>query len=465
MIENNDLRVEAGAEKRFFIDMLVKDIELLPALVDLVDNSIDSARSVCQGGDLHGFRIDVVATSELCRVEDNAAGIELSIARNYAFRFGRPAGFTGTKRSVGQFGIGMKRSLFKIGRSFLVSSTFAPTSGRPGTQFMLEVDVEQWSKEPDWAFTLTDANADYELGPTESAGTTIEIRDLHPSVRDDFASKLVLARLANELSVRHQQSIKMGLDLRLNGQTIKAAPPALQSSELIRPIRREFKIETPEGDVQALVLAGTARAKIRPDVDDGDADSFRESSDAGWYLFCNDRLLISADRTELTGWGDPAAAYHPQYRFFRGYAYLTADDAALLPWNTTKTAADRDSAVFRRIQSEMKTALVEVQAVLNRYKADRQYAKDDPDRAPTALDSAISLAPEVPVEEIAPSPKLAVPPAPPRPTGQPRNQDQRITYLVPRSIYQDVHADLGASTAAEVGRQTFEYYVDNELRP
>jgi hypothetical protein len=465
MSENNDLRVEAGAEKRFFIDMLVKDIELLPALVDLVDNSIDSARSASQDGNLTGFRIDVVATPDICRVEDNAAGIELSIARNYAFRFGRPAGFAGTKRSVGQFGIGMKRSLFKIGKSFLVGSTFAIKGERRGTQFMLEVDVEKWSRDPDWAFTLTDASADYELGSTENTGTVIEIRDLHPSVSDDFASKLVLSRLANELSVRHQQSIKMGLDLRLNGQTIKAAPPALQSSELIQPIRREFAIQTPDGDVKALVLAGTARAKVRPEVDDGDADSFRESSDAGWYLFCNDRLLISADRTELTGWGDPAAAYHPQYRFFRGYAYLTADDAALLPWNTTKTAADRDSAVFRRVQSEMKTALVEVQAVLNRYKADRQYAKDDPGRTPTALDSALSSAPEIPIEEIAPSSKLSVPPAPARQSGQPRNQDQRITYLVPRSIYQDVHADLGATTAAEVGRQTFEYYVDNELRP
>ena len=37
-------RVEATPEKRFFVSMLVKDIELIPAIVDLVDNSIDGAK-------------------------------------------------------------------------------------------------------------------------------------------------------------------------------------------------------------------------------------------------------------------------------------------------------------------------------------------------------------------------------------------------------------------------------------
>lgn len=463
-----DLRVEAGAEKRFFIEMLVKDIELLPALVDLVDNSVDGARALKAGkAGLAGQWVHVTADAEKCRIEDNSGGIELGLAKQYAFRFGRPVGFTGTKRSVGQFGIGMKRAMFKIGAHFCVESTFAGSDSQTATQFMLDVDVEEWSRDPEWAFMLSEARSDYQLGPAEVGGTTIEVTKLHPSVGDDFASPLTMASLANELRVRHQEAIQAGLEIKLNGEILTAARPALQSSDLIKPIHRKLTIKVDEGEVEAIVMAGTVRPSGRRAsegvLDDGDAENFPEPGDAGWYLFCNDRLLVSADRTALTGWGDPAAAYHPQYRLFRGFAYLYADDAALLPWNTTKTAVDRDSQVFRRIQSEMKTALVEVQGAINRLKEDRKRRLDE-ETDPTALDTAFESAEEVPLANLAPSEKLVIPPAPPGPR-RPRSQDQRVSYLVAKDAYTQVLEDLGASSAAEVGRSTFEYYVDNELTP
>lgn len=48
--QTSDTTVDAGAEKRFFIEMLTKDIELLPAIVDLVDNSVDGARGLTRMG-------------------------------------------------------------------------------------------------------------------------------------------------------------------------------------------------------------------------------------------------------------------------------------------------------------------------------------------------------------------------------------------------------------------------------
>ena len=48
MNDTNDEAEEAAADaspaKRFFIYMLIKDIELIPSVVDLVDNSVDAAR-------------------------------------------------------------------------------------------------------------------------------------------------------------------------------------------------------------------------------------------------------------------------------------------------------------------------------------------------------------------------------------------------------------------------------------
>ena len=41
--------VDARPTKRFFVRMLVRDIELVPAIIDLVDNSVDGAKRLAAG--------------------------------------------------------------------------------------------------------------------------------------------------------------------------------------------------------------------------------------------------------------------------------------------------------------------------------------------------------------------------------------------------------------------------------
>lgn len=120
--ENENL-IDASPTKDFFILMLVRDIELMDAIADLVDNCVDGARRTRPRGDYDGLWVRVETTAESFRIADNCGGIAVDLARNYAFRFGRPAGMPQTKHSVGQFGIGMKRALFKLGRKFTVDST------------------------------------------------------------------------------------------------------------------------------------------------------------------------------------------------------------------------------------------------------------------------------------------------------------------------------------------------------
>lgn len=464
-----DRMVDASAEKRFFIEMLVKDIELLPAIMDLVDNSVDGARGMHPDGDLSEQWVRLTVGPESCVIADNSGGIDIDIARHYAFRFGRPREFKGIRRSVGQFGIGMKRAMFKIGRQFRVESAFAGRKGRPGSYFVLDVDVDAWEQDPAWAFELEEAAEGHVLADGEVAGTTISISKPHPSIADDLRSPLVLSMLRNELRVRHQQSIQAGLRIDFNGEALTAAHPVLQNSDMMAPINRTFTISTPTGDVEVRLVAGTVAARRRrtdqsDEVDEGRAENFQEPGEAGWYLFCNDRLLLAAERSALTGWGDPAAAYHPQYRRFRGYVYLTADDAALLPWNTTKTTVDRDSPVFRQVQSEMKRALVEVQAAINRAKNEAEGAQYD-ESAPKPLADALATAPEVSIFKLPVSASLRLPSPPPTPPRvRPTSTEQKIQYTVSRQDFDDAREVLGVNAAAEVGRRTFEYFLDNEVR-
>src|SRR5689334_19115441 len=97
--------IEASPTKDFFISMLVKDIELIPAISDLVDNAVDGAKRESQDS-FDGYSVRIDLDSQQFRISDNCGGISVEIAQKYAFRFGRPEQMTPTPRSVGQFGVG-----------------------------------------------------------------------------------------------------------------------------------------------------------------------------------------------------------------------------------------------------------------------------------------------------------------------------------------------------------------------
>lgn len=463
-----DTTIDAGAEKRFFIEMLTKDIELLPAIVDLVDNSVDGARNLHPDGDLSGQWVKITIGDDSFTISDNSGGISAEIARHYAFRFGRSREFAGVKRSVGQFGVGMKRAIFKIGRAFSVESAWRAASGlEDGSRFRLAVDVEEWALKQEWTFQFDTVEEGVSLTEEETAGTIITISKLHPSVRDDLEDPAIIHALRTELRVRHQESIQCGLALYLDSdEPLKASRPSLQASDVITPLAKEFQVSAAGSAVHVRLYAGTVAAPKRDKgadpEDDGQAENFQDPGDAGWYLFCNDRLLLVADRSPLTGWGNPAAAYHPQYRSFRGFAYLSADDASLLPWNTTKTAVDRDSAVFRAVQSEMKLALVAVQAVINRAKQTRSRLEEDQQKPEILI--ALDEAQDRPLASLAPSLQMVAPPAPPaKPKTPPTPRIHRIQYAVDIERFEEVAAVLGATSGSEVGRLTFEYFYEQEI--
>jgi len=193
---------------------------------------------------------------------------------------------------------------------------------------------------------------------------------------------------------------------------------------------------------------------IRPaaiaDVDD--AEKYRSVAPAGWYVFCNDRLLLWADKSALTGWGSEAAAYHPQYARFRGFVFLDGK-SSLMPWNTTKTGVDEDSRVFRALQNEMFDALQKVQAVINRLKIERRR---DPEDQPAI--SALAAARPRPLAELVPSAAFVLPP----PAPSPPPTAQWIRYQVDLPDFERVAQSVGSETPAEVGRTTFDWYLENQ---
>lgn len=454
MAKGTTKTIDASPEKQFFISMLTKDIEVSAAIIDLVDNSLDAARDQRGGDSYVGLSVEITIGPTEFLIRDNCGGLPAEIARDYAFRFGRPAAFKGVPSSVGQFGVGMKRALFKLGENFEVSAVSSDSS------FSMEVDVQAWANSPskDWTFDFSDV--DFEASnPPEDCFTRIRVWNLHGFVSADFDRDVVKTGIIRQIALRHQSALQREMQLSVNGQSITSAAPSLLASAVLKPISKSFVVPAGGGELNVKLVAGLAPRPVADQRSDGNAEEFNAASEAGWYVYCNDRLVLAADRTAATGWGSHAAAFHPQYRQFRGHVYLHADDASLLPWNTTKTSLDRDTEAFRAIQQQMFIVLREVQTAINRLKKESSYS--DSDEAPTPLVAALESAEAVAIDDVEESGELVVPDATPAKPTPPTMTN--VKYMVPVADMDMAKEALDENSASQVGRLTFEYFLASEV--
>ncbi|TRW98583.1 hypothetical protein EKO24_006980 [Candidatus Methylobacter oryzae] len=87
MTQQETNRVKALPTKEFFMSMLTRDIATDRAILDLIDNSIDASQSNSKSDS----RVSITINGNEFGIRDNAGGLDLETAKEYAFRFGRSA--------------------------------------------------------------------------------------------------------------------------------------------------------------------------------------------------------------------------------------------------------------------------------------------------------------------------------------------------------------------------------------
>jgi len=425
-------RIEASPIKEFFISMLVKDIPLTRSILDLVDNCIDGARRLRPDEKYGGLWIRMELEKNRFVIADNCGGIPSDLARHYAFRFGRPKDMPTTKHSVGQFGVGMKRALFKLGKKFKIESIAEKSD------FVVEHDVDEWKDVPEWNFSFKDLREGTRKNSVEKRGTTITVESIHPSVASEIASDNFQKRLINEIESAHPYSLEKGIEIVINKHALQARPTELLQSKQILPACRHRRIRN---------------APVTVRVYSGIYDSTPKA--AGWYIFCNGRLVLGADRTETTGWGEDSRTtipkFHNQFARYRGYVLFESKDASLLPWNTTKTGVDTDSPIYKSVRLQMIGMMRPVIDFLNALKAEIESGGDV-----TVLQDAVRRAKLVRLSKIKKrqtfkAPKAETIPAP---------QECRISFKRPCDLVEELQDTLGVSTPREVGEEAFDFYYN-----
>jgi hypothetical protein len=434
-----DRSIDAQPTKSFFIGMLTRDVELSRAIIDLVDNCLDGALRNRPDKNFQNLWVRLRITPEEFHISDNCGGIPVDVAQKYAFRFGRPEGMPQTLHSVGQFGIGMKRALFKLGSKFKIEST------TENSRFVLEVDVDEWKKTNDWKFNFTELETNLTDVPADQIGTIITVSPLHPSVAQDFKLDFFLNRLRLEIAQAHHSSTEQGLIIDLNGIPVTSTPMTLLASDILKPVKYEAQFTQSDGVVDVKIYAGVSN---------------RNPSSAGWYIYCNGRMILESDKNITTGWGEGSEntipRYHNDYAMFRGLVYFDSDQAWLLPWNTTKTGVDMDSLIFRKVRSQMITLMAQVMPFMRAYVNER--ASEDKDSTP--LEDAIRTAKPATIASVATSTVFLWPKNPPKkvvPT------EGRIQYNKALEKIEKVKKALKVTTLREVGEKTFDYFYQEEV--
>lgn len=428
--------INASPEKRLVAYVLTKDVRLHDAILDLIDNSIDGARRM-GGPKLTGREVRVQLSKESFEIQDNCGGIPYELARDYAFRFGRPEDYIpldGPADVVGNFGVGMKRSLLKMGRHILVVSRTA------NRYFEIDIDVDAWMKKKEWTFEFS--NVRDEKAPPGKVGTSITVTGLYPGVAEQFGQKQFVVNLGS--AVEEKQAIPMleGFSISVNDKALQGAHMMLKQSKEIAPIYQDLTLTNDKKE--------QVRLQIYAGIDEPNNDR------AGWYVVCNGRTVLRADRTGLTGWGnkfdsDRIPGYHHQYARFRGFVLFHSDKPDNLPWNTAKSGVDVEHAFYRYALQLMQQAMKEVFGFLN--NLDKESEAEE-----TPIKDALEKMKAVPLTKVAESKSFAVKVKPAQATQ--KTTLKFVRYKKPVDQINAVMDALGVDDPNVAGEQTFDLYYD-----
>lgn len=380
-----DSFAEGMPTKEFFVGILTRDIELSDAILDLLDNCIDGVvrqrgyeRKRTEPDYYIGYNASITITPNIFTIEDNCGGIPRGDAQDHAFRMGRSSQKMDVGLpTVGIYGIGMKRAIFKIGRA---AEVFTRNEG----ELYRVVIPDDWeSIEDNWNFPINDMD-DEKVLPV--GGTKICITNFTRDIRDQWDTSIKVDAYTERLRKAIQQSysfiIQKGFKIHVNGSKVPPLPIQLlfdssTAENGIKPFLYSRKFD----DVNVSLAIGFYAPPPSPEDIDDENNMKRSSADAGWTVVCNDRVVLYNDKSHLTGWGEAGVPqYHTQFVGIRGIVVFESDHPENLPMTTTKRGIDASSKIYAAVKDRMREGLKLFTDYTNRWKGqntqERSYSSN-----------------------------------------------------------------------------------------
>ena len=378
--------------KEFFVEMLTRDIELQDAVLDLLDNCLDGVlRQPKSKGSVTApykdYWTNVTMTKDKFVIEDNCGGIPREIAVRYAFAMGRPSDAPTTLQgTIGRYGIGMKRAIFRMGRRATVETKYGR---RKSDSYAVEF-TPNWMNDDNW--TPLPIN-DQPIDSIKQPGTRITITNLLSEISGYFDDEGWINEFKGVVSEHYALIIEKGFNVRIN-ETDRSSDSLIATT----PIRYLYNkpLSTKKSQIQPWICTGNLNDRVNVEIYAGlyrrlptndeleaEEESRNISDEAGWTIACNDRVVVWKDKSRLTGWGvQTVPNFHTQFISISGIALLSAEDAGDLPLTTTKRGIDTSTEIYDVVRELMMSATKEFTNFTNRWKnalqqRDELYRRSD----------------------------------------------------------------------------------------
>ncbi len=440
--ENNDV-IDARPMKRLFIKILSRDISVKACILDLIDNSVDA---YIRNRETERREIRLNISKNEFEILDNCGGIEYNFLKNTVFRFG--ADIKRDKPTLGIYGIGMKRAIFKMGKKILMETD----DGKSYSKIYL--DVDEWCESDNWEIPFEHFK-DSRLSPSEKPYTKIVVKDLYDNIVEKFNLDSFISSIKEAIHITYAFFITEYIDFYLNDDVkIKPFVIRARSDELYKPTKYQ---ENFEGVFFEIICF----------IDPTEGRTTKELGKRGWNIFFNKRLILAEDTTGITGWTgakEDLPKYHSIFNEFRGIVFISSEDPSRLPLNTSKTGLDTETSIYDHIRNKMiKTSRPLINYLSRKYHEEKSSLDEIEEKVATEEITEIGEeekageAKYVPLDKIEAGSKFNAPPK-----SKPEIEMRTIKYKRSKKLVEKVKHNLKAFSLKEVGEKTFDYYVDIE---
>ena len=428
--------VSFSPTKSLFIDVLTRDISLKDCILDLLDNSVDS---YTRKGITETRNISLTISENIFEIIDYCGGISKQDLLNEVFRFGM-TDEDDHKNTIGVYGIGLKRAIFKIGNDII----FETDDGTDYCNF--RIDVPAWLASKEWGLPLTVTHKSALNGGKPY--TKITISNLRDETKDRFRTTAFVGEIKDGISIYYSMFINSKkLSFTVNNEKLIGYEIKIFASNDYKPVKYEETYNNVA--IRIICWLHVSEQKILP---------------SGWNVYMNDRLIILDDTTKETGWtGDKAylPQYHNIFNQFRGIVFLETNEPNKLPMNTSKNGFNKDSQIYHYLLIKMcEVARPIINYLSNKYNVSKSESDDKEEQlsANISADSGSQMEPgEYSLTETTYKTNFTPPVI-----KTPIKKDGTIQYIKPKEKIAIAKKILNVKANWEVGSKTFDYFWDTE---
>lgn len=441
--------------KKLFIDILTRDIDIRDCIFELLDNAVDSyTRNEIDEKREIRLNFD---KNELS-IFDNCGGIDKKKLQEEVFLFGTKD-FLNNVPTIGLYGIGLKRSIFKLGELIV----FETDDGKDYCK--LEIDVNNWLKKKDeegndiWDIELTETSTT-RLINGQKPFTRIKIKKLRYETIECFVPEFEV-NLKGIVKIYYSRYIQNDkINFFINNEKQIGFEIKIKASEDFKPVKVEDEYEGIKINIFCWLDLREDQKRVR-----------KEQGRQGWNVFMNERLVIFDDTSIDTGWvGEQPflPKFHSIYNQFRGVVLLNTNDPSKLPINTSKNGFNKEGKIYHYLLNLMvKVARPFIDFLSDKYNKQKEKIDEKEDELLKDINKDSKKEEEKGIVETSiddTETEYQSTFTPPQ-TGivtRPIIPQSRISFYKPKKQVDIMKMILKVRTNWEVGERTFDFFWESE---